>query len=318
MDLFRSVRTVTNASGDGHVDWAAVADAAKASTAAGSLDLSDAERSGYATDVRDARDRLRSLGDVAFDLPDTVEIQNRHHWIDANVDTFRRVMAPVERDGPQALFPGVSRVVNTGTLSFMLAFLGRNVLGQYDPLLLAEADDRDHALYFVHPNIVRVADELDVSYPRFRRWIAFHEVSHAAEFGAAPWLSDYLETRVERGIDALVAGDIDREAFAELDTAMTAVEGYAELLMDRAFDDDYADLRAKLDARRQGGGPVARLARRLLGLGLKRRQYERGADFFHAVADARGLAGASVVWERPENLPTDAELDAPEQWLARV
>jgi uncharacterized protein (DUF2342 family) len=320
MNFFRSVRTVTNASGNGYVDWPAVAEAAKASTEAGDLDLSDAERDGYATDVRDARDRLRSLGGVTFDLPDTVEIQNRHHWIDANVDTFRRVMAPVEREAPQALFPGLTRVVNTGTLSFMLAFLGRNVLGQYDPLLLAEAApvDRDHALYFVHPNIVDVAETLDVDVDRFRRWIAFHEVSHAAEFGAAPWLSDHLETRLERGVDALATGDLDREAFAELDTAMTAVEGYAELLMDRAFDDDYADLRAKLDARRQGGGPVAKLARRLLGLGLKRRQYERGAAFFRAVADARGLDGASAVWERPENLPTDAELDHPERWLARV
>jgi len=320
MNLFRSVRTVTNASGDGHVDWQAVAEAAKASTDAGSLDLSDAERAGYAADVRDARDRLRSLGGVAFDLPDAIEIQNRHHWIDANVDTFRRVMAPVEREGPRAIFPDVTRVVNTGSLSFMLAFLGRNVLGQYDPLLLAEAapGDRDHALYFVHPNISDVAETLGVEEPRFRRWIAFHEVSHAAEFGAAPWLSDHLETRLERGVDGLATGELDREAFAELDTAMTAVEGYAELLMDRAFDDDYADLRAKLDARRQGGGPVARLARRLLGLGLKRRQYERGAAFFRAVADERGLEAAGAVWDRPENLPTDAELDHPERWLARV
>lgn len=320
MNLFRSIRTVTGASGDGYVDWSAVAEAAKASTDAGRLDLSDAERAGYAADVRDARDRLRSLGDVAFDLPDAIEIQTRHHWIDANVDTFQRVMAPVEREAPRALFPGVTRVVNTGSLSVMLAFLGRNVLGQYDPLLLAEAapGDRDHALYFVHPNISAVAETLDVEEARFRRWIAFHEVSHAAEFGAAPWLSSHLETRLERGVDALAAGELDREAFAELDTAMTAVEGYAELLMDRAFDDDYADLRAKLDARRQGGGPVARLARRLLGLGLKRRQYERGAAFFRTVADARGLDGASAVWERPENLPTDAELDHPERWLARV
>jgi len=320
MNLFRSVRTVTGASGTGYVDWTAVAEAAKDGTVPGELTLSDAEREGYATDVRDARDRLRRLGDIAFDLPETVEIQNRHHWIDANVDTFRRVMAPMEANGPEVLFPDISRVVNTGTCTLLLAFLGRNVLGQYDPLLLAETDpsDRDHGLYFVHPNIVRVADELDVPYPRFRRWIAFHEVSHAAEFGAAPWLSTHLENRLERGVDGLVAGDIDREAFRELDTAMTAVEGYAELLMDRAFDEDYADLRAKLDARRQGGGPVARLARRLLGLGLKRRQYERGAAFFEAVADARGLAGASVVWDRPEYLPTEDELDAPERWLARV
>jgi uncharacterized protein (DUF2342 family) len=316
MNLFRSVRAVTGASGDGTVDWDAVAEAAKESTRPGTLDLSAADRDGYATDVRDARERLQTASDVEFDLPRVVEIQNRHHWIETNVTTFERVMRPIEEHG-QTAFPDVARVVNTGTMAFMLAFLGRHVLGQYDPLLLADGDD-DHSLYFVHPNIVRVANSLDVSVPRFRRWIAFHEVAHAAEFGAAPWLSGHLETRMERGVEALATGDLDREAFTELDTAMTAVEGYAELLMDRAFDEEYRDLREKLDARRQGGGPLARLVRRLLGLGLKRRQYERGAAFFRHVADARGLAAASVVWDRPENLPTDAELDAPDRWLARV
>jgi uncharacterized protein (DUF2342 family) len=317
MNIYRSVRAVTGASGTGIVDWDAVAEAAKASTPPGELSLSPDERVGYKTDVQDARERLQTVGEVEFDLPDTIEIQNRHHWIDANVETFERVMRPIEEKG-QGLFPGVARVANTGTMAFMLSFLGKNVLGQYDPLLLAEADDADHGLYFVHPNIKRVADSLDVDYPRFRRWIAFHEVSHAAEFGSAPWLSDYLEERMEEGVEALTEGSLDRQAFRELDTAMTAVEGYAELLMDRAFDDDYADLRRKLDARRRGGGPVAMLVRRLLGLGLKRRQYERGAEFFTAVADARGVATASKVWEHPDNLPTDDELDHPERWVRRV
>ncbi|MFC4359212.1 zinc-dependent metalloprotease [Halobium salinum] len=316
MDLYRSVRAVTNASGTGFVDWAAVAEAAKASTPPGDLTLTQEERTGYATDVRDARREVRRVAEVEFDLPDTVEVQNRHHWIDANVATFERVMRPIEEKGG-SFFPGVARVVNTGTMAFMLSFLGKNVLGQYDPLLLAEGDP-DHSLYFVRPNIQKVAAMLDVDYPRFRRWIAFHEVTHAAEFGAAPWLSGYLEQRMEEGVDTLAEGGFDRHSFQELDTAMTAVEGYAELLMDRAFDDDYEDLRRKLDERRQGGGPLARLVRRALGLGLKRRQYERGAAFFEAVADARGVAAASKVWERPENLPTDDELDHPEQWMRRV
>ena len=99
---------------------------------------------------------------------------------------------------------------------------------------------------------------------------------------------------------------------------MTAVEGYAEMLMDRAFDAEYADLRRKLDARRRGGGPLTKLARRLLGLGMKRRQYERGAEFFGTVADDRGVAAAAAVWDDPANLPTDAEFDDPARWVARV
>jgi uncharacterized protein (DUF2342 family) len=314
MGFYRSVRAVTGASGDGPVDWTAVAEAAKASTEPGSVDLSATEREGYASDVRDARARVRDVAGVQFDVPEAVEIQNRHHWIDANIDTFHRVMEPLEEQ--VGLMPGLARVANTASMSVALAFLANNVLGQYDPLLLAESDD--HALYFVHPNIGKVATMLDVSEPRFRRWIAFHEVSHAAEFGAAPWLADELESDLETAIGALTDGRLDRDALASLDTTMTAVEGYAELLMDEAFDDEYADLRRKLDERRSGRGPISRLVRRLLGLGMKRRQYERGKEFFQAVADARGVAGASAVWERPENLPTDAELDDPQRWLARV
>jgi len=315
VSLYRSVRAIADASGDGPIDWRAVGEAAKAATEPGPLDLSASEREGYAADVRDARTRVREVSGSAFDVPETIEVQNRHHWIDANVDTFQRVMKPVEQHGP-VVMPGVARTINTGTMSVMLSVLANNVLGQYDPLLLAEGDD--HALYFVRPNIDRIARDLDVEYDRFRRWIAFHEVTHAAEFGAAPWLSDHLETRMEEGIEALAHGSLDREAFRELDAAMTAVEGYAELLMDRAFDDEYADLRRKMEARRRGGDPLSRLVRRLLGLGLKRRQYERGKAFFDAVAAERGVEGASAVWARPENLPTDDEIADPAAWLRRV
>ena len=309
------MRAVAGASGEGHVDWLAAANAAKASMDPGSLALSADERDGYARDVRAARDQVRAVTGVGFDLPETAQVQNRHHWIDANVETFSRVMKPLEKHSV-GLFPDVARTMNTGTMTVMLSVLGRNVLGQYDPLLLADSDD--HALYFVHPNIERVADELTVDRDRFRRWIAFHEVAHAAEFGAAPWLSSHLETRVERGVEALARGGIDREAFQELDNAMTAVEGYAELVMDRAFDDEYVDLREKLDERRKGAGPVSRLLRRLLGLGLKRRQYERGKAFFETVADEVGVERAAVVWDTPANLPSEKELDDPHAWIRRV
>ena len=335
MDILRSVRAVAEAEGPGVVDWDRAAAAAKGATEPGSIALSDAERAGYAADVRDARSRLAEVAGIEFDVPDTVEVQNRHHWIDASVGTFRRVMDPIEAaaadpGGPDGTFDAtparrgpafaqdVSRVANTGSMAFALGFLSRNVLGQYDPLLLADEPDADHGLYFVHPNIVAVARTLDVDYPRFRRWIAFHEVTHAAEFGAAPWLPEYLESRVERGVEGMTDRGLDPDAFAELQAAMTAVEGYAEVLMDRAFDGEYADLRRKLDDRRGGGGPVRRLAQRLLGLGLKRRQYERGATFFRHVADERGIEAAGAVWERAENLPTGDELDDPDAWIARV
>ncbi|MEF8887227.1 MAG: zinc-dependent metalloprotease [Haloarculaceae archaeon] len=314
MSLYRSVQAVTGASGDGPIDWVAVADAAKAATDPGDVDLPAEEREAYATDVREARDRVREVTALDFELPERVEIQHRHHWVDANIVTFERLMAPVESQAQY--IPGVARVVNTGSMAFVLSFLSRNVLGQYDPLLLADGDD--HALYFVRPNIQRVAEELPGPYDRFRRWIVFHEVAHAAEFGAAPWLPDHLESEMTEAVEKLTEGTLDRDSLGRLDTTMTAVEGYAELVMDRAFDEEYADLRDALDARRQGRGPLQRLVRRLLGLGMKRRQYERGKDFFEAVVEASDIETAGRVWDSPEALPTDEELDDPDRWLARV
>ena len=315
MNLFRAARAVAGSDGDAPVDWTAVGAAAHAATDPGDLSLSPAERDGYADDIADARASIRAAAGVDFDLPETIEVQNRHHWIDANIETFRRLLAPLE--GQVTLAPALARTANTGSMAVTLGFLANNVLGQYDPLLLGDGDD-DHGLYFVHPNIVAVADALDVDHDRFRRWIAFHEVAHAAEFDSAPWLAPHLESSMEHAVSELAAGRFDRRALDDLNVTMTAVEGYAELVMDRAFDEEYADLREKLDERRGNVGPVSRIIRRLLGIGRKRRQYERGKGFFDAVADERGVAGAAVVWERQENLPTDAELDDPDAWLRRV
>jgi len=314
VSLFRAARAVADTSSEGAVDWRSVSEVAKATTNHGSLALTDEEQAGYSQDVTDARNRIREVTGIGFDLPETVQVQHRHHWIDANIATFKRVMAPLTQDtGP---LPGLARSVNSVSMAVSLSFLANNVLGQYDPLLMA--DGEPHKLYFVHPNIEKVAQSLQVETERFRRWIAFHEVTHAAEFGAAPWLPMKLESAMTAAIDGLGDGRLDRDAMRELDITMTAVEGYAELVMDRAFDDEYAALRAKLEARRSGRGPIAQLMRRFLGLGMKRQQYERGKAFFDHVADARNVVAAGVVWSDPELLPTDDEIDNPAQWLSRV
>ncbi|MFB6104369.1 MAG: zinc-dependent metalloprotease [Halobacteriaceae archaeon] len=314
MGLYRSVRAVANATGDGAVDWTAVVDAATAATDPGELSLSLADRRGYATDVRAAHDRIQTVSGHSFAVPETVTIQNRHHWLEANAATFRRVLAPL--DTQPSRLAGVARVANTGSTAAALAFLANNVLGQYDPKLFA--DDGSPHLYIVHPNMVRVATTLEVDRDRFRRWIVFHEVAHAAEFGAAPWLAPHIETLVEDSVTALRDGQLRSESFAALNSVMTVVEGYAELLMDRAFDREYADLRAALDARRRGGGPLTRVLRRVFGVGLKREQYERGTAFFEEVIDLTDMATASRVWDSESTLPTEAELDDPAAWVTRV
>ena len=316
MNYVRSLRSIGRASGDGPVDWSTVERAAKDATAAGRLDLDSQAIDEYRRDVKDARGAIKAETGLEFNIPESIEIHNRHHWIATNVSTFRRVMAPVEAHW-QSIVPDMARVINTGTMTILLSYLAKNVLGQYDPILLADGDDA-HGLYFVHPNIGRVSEELSVDRGRFRRWIAFHEVAHAAEFSAAPWLGDHLERQLTEGIESLSRGTVDREAFREMNTTMTVVEGYAETVMDRSIDFDPTPFREKLDARRRGGGPITRVIRRFLGLEIKRRQYERGKRFFESIVDEQGIVFASSVWEHPDALPSSDELENPPQWIARI
>lgn len=267
--------------------------------------------------MRTARQEITAVSGIEFTLPETIEIQTRHHWIDANIETFTRFVDLLEEAVPQQSTP-IARTINTGGMSVTLGFLARNVLGQYDPLLLADAPPADHALYFVHPNISAAADELEVDFELFRRWIAFHEVTHAAEFAQAPWLTDYLQTQLHDGLQEIRSGTLVPDRLDAVQSTMTVVEGYAEVLMDAAFDAETVELRAKLDARRRGGDPLTRLLRQLLGLGMKRRQYERGRAFFETVLDQRDFETAAMVWTSPDYLPTDEELDAPEAWLRRI
>jgi uncharacterized protein (DUF2342 family) len=57
---------------------------------------------------------------------------------------------------------------------------------------------------------------------------------------------------------------------------------------------------------------------KLTGMDLKLEQYKKGERFVRAIADARGPDALVKLWEGPESLPRDGEIDAPERWIERV
>lgn len=313
MGLLESIDAIRQAEGEHLVDWQAAAQAAMASTPRGTLDLDDTERHAYHDAVIEAKDAVERVVESEIDLPPRIEILDRHHWIDRTAISFERIVDPTM---PETTSPDVARSINTTTASFTLAVLGRRVVGQYEPALFGTPEDR--ALYVVHPNILTMADELGVPVAPFRRWVIHHEVSHAAEFHLAPWLTDYLEARIERAIGEIFHGHLDRDALRELTLAMTVVEGFAELLMDEAIDEDVSHLRDRLEARRAGLGPLTQLIDWFLGITAKRKQYEWGRAFFLEVAHERGIEATLAVWERPEHLPSSSELNDPTAWIERV
>lgn len=313
MGILESLDEIRHAEGEALVDWEAAGAAAIASTPRGSLDLDDGQRRAYHDSVVEAKNAVEGVVHTEIELPQRIEILDRHHWIDRTAMAFERIVEPTL---PETTSPDVARSINTTTASFTLAVLGRRVVGQYEPALFGSPEDR--ALYIVHPNVIRMADELDVPVGPFRRWVIHHEVSHAAEFHLAPWLVTYLEERIEKAISNILHGHLDRVALRELTLAMTVVEGFAELLMDEAMADDVDYLRDRLEARRAGLGPLTQLIDWFLGITAKRKQYEWGRAFFLEVASKRGLDATLAVWEDPDHLPSDRELNDPDRWIERV
>jgi uncharacterized protein (DUF2342 family) len=73
-----------------------------------------------------------------------------------------------------------------------------------------------------------------------------------------------------------------------------------------------------LRQRRQSAQGLARLLQQLIGLEAKLAQYEQGERFIQTVESEGDPRVLDVAWERPENLPTIAEIRDPSAWLARV
>ena len=70
---------------------------------------------------------------------------------------------------------------------------------------------------------------------------------------------------------------------------------------------------------RQGNRPLfEELFNRITGMDLKLAQYQQGEAFVDALVAARGVEFANRVWERPDNLPTMAEIRNPQLWIARM
>jgi putative hydrolase len=116
-------------------------------------------------------------------------------------------------------------------------------------------------------------------------------------------------------------GDEQKALFRETQAVMSLLEGFSDYVMDEVGQDlvpDVERIRAKFDERRARRTPFERAMLRLTGMDLKLEQYKKGETFVRAIADARGAAALRRLWDGPDSLPRDGEIEAPARWIARV
>jgi coenzyme F420 biosynthesis associated uncharacterized protein len=139
--------------------------------------------------------------------PARAEVLDRSGWVEANIASMRRMLAPLTaRIGERMArspIASVSRRIAGTEMGVLLGYLSQRVLGQYD-LLVPDADDADptagDTVYYVGPNVLMLEKRYAFPPRDFRRWIALHELTHRAQFTGVPWLKSFYLSLVERAL----------------------------------------------------------------------------------------------------------------------
>ena len=265
------------------------------------------------------------------------EALDRDGWLELNLTILRRVIDPILEEGrvPNSLLVEVGRAGLDAWVAFMLAFLGRRVLGQYDPQLLGTEPIESAGLYLVETNAEEWSRTADLSGPDLRRWLILHEMTHAWQFAAHPWLRAHMESSIKLLLEsttkqfspaariAALAGVLPAQwrIMRQVQGTMSLVEGYSNLVMNQVglkVLPEFDRLEAAYRARSSDKGIVEILIWKLTGLDLKLQQYRQGEAFCQAVFEKHGIEALNIAWTGPETLPRLEELDRPGEWYARV
>ncbi|MFW6113535.1 MAG: zinc-dependent metalloprotease [Actinomycetota bacterium] len=294
---------------------------------------------------------------LVFDRPD---------WIEANLNSFKLIFQPLaesyaqtlekmeeQRKKPMRLGRRFTHGLLTAQLGMVIGYLARNVLGQFD-LGLPRPQDGGK-LYIVYPNLLKAEKNLRLVPSEFRLWITLHEVTHAFEFAANPWLRQYIKDLMEGyfksvslrleemsarlnprelrdsrrlndiinqgGLMSVVHSPEQREILSEIQGFMSLIEGYSNLIMDmvgREILPSFDEMSSAFRHRRDMKSGAERFVERMLGFDLKLQQYQVGELFCKEVVEKKGLEFLNMAWERQDNLPTAEEIKQAYLWIERI
>jgi len=258
-------------------------------------------------------------------------------WLDLNLGIMRRVVDPVLEKGrmPNSLIVELSRTGLDHYLALMLSFLGRRVLGQYDPQLMGVESIDDAGLYLVETNVQEWGQTANLPQEDLRRWLILHEMTHAWQFAAHPWLRSHMEQSMRVLLETVttkVSPTARIAAFAgvlpaqwrvmrQMQGTMSLIEGYSNLVMNELGSKllpGFAELEEAYRKRSSNKSVLDQLIWKLTGLDLKLQQYKKGEAFARAVYDAHGMKALNLAWKGPDQMPRLDELADPERWYRRV
>jgi coenzyme F420 biosynthesis associated uncharacterized protein len=283
-----------------------------------------------------------------------VGVISRDDWVRTNTASFAALMSPLEDSlaKTSGVGRGAAGKMMGMELGAVLGFLSKRVLGQYELVLPTGDDDLGDTVLFVGANVLAMERKYEFRPSHFRFWVALHECAHRAQFTGVPWMRGYFlslvgelvsSSKTSSGQFARVVGELARgetsrddllgdagligmfaspEQQAVLDKVqalMSLLEGHGHVVMDRIGEREIVDVErmsSVLKARRKD--PKTAAFMKLIGIEMKMKQYEQGAQFIASVEKTASWDALSMAWESPETLPTIAEIGDAAKWLDRM
>jgi len=228
---------------------------------------------------------------------------------------------------------------------------GEAVSGGDIGIPLLDGDTRQAAL--VPQNVDDFGRGLDIPVDEVRLYLAVRELAHARLFRHAKWLRLHLLTQITdfaRGIridtERLeeLAEDFDPQnpeelraamqsgalippkspeqlaALARLETMLALIEGWVDVVTAAATTrlPHAAAIAETVRRRRAAGGPAESAFATLVGLELRPRRLREAAAMWQAVHDAVGADGRDDLWDHPDVVPGEADIDDPDALVARL
>jgi putative hydrolase len=212
----------------------------------------------------------------------------------------------------------------------------------------------DRSVVLLPGNVEAFAEGLGIDLEQVRLYLAVREAARVRLFSEVPWIGPQLVAAVRdyarditidtdriesalQSVDPTDAGALQsalqdqlfrpepspaqRAALGRLETYLALVEGWVDVVTDRATRDHLPQAAALGEAvrrRRATGGPAEKAFAGLVGLELRPRRLRDAANLWSALESAQGAAGRDAPWGHPDIAPTSADLDDPLGYVERV
>ena len=219
--------------------------------------------------------------------------------------------------------------------------------------LMQGSDDHDVRAGLLPQNIDQFAEGLGVDGEGVDLYVAIRELAHQRLFRHARWLRLHVLSLVgdfARGIQIdgeklmdlaesitpsnpeeisriLSSGallpertEIQERALVRLETMLALIEGWVDHITRQASRrlPDADKIAEAIRRRRATGGPAEQAFKTLVGLELRPRRLREATALWDALAERYGAEQRDALWNHPDSLPTEDDLDNPETFLATL